>query len=102
MSKLKLTPDPTFKAIVGIPVPGGEPAPVEFTFKYRTQSDMDAWVNDPAKTNLDAAKDCIIDWDLDDECNADNIALLCDRYGGAVQAILSSYIKELRGARAKN
>jgi hypothetical protein len=40
MAKFKLSPDPTFVFPVQIPVPGGDSAPVKFTFKYRTQSEM--------------------------------------------------------------
>lgn len=37
MTKLKLNPEPTFKATVGIPVPGVGNVDVEFTFKHRTR-----------------------------------------------------------------
>lgn len=103
MTKLKLTPDPTFKAIVGIPVPGGEPAPVEFTFKHRDRSAVKAWIDSVGdKTDAQVVESCITGWDLDDELNEENIKRLCDNYVGAGMAVFSAYLDELRGARAKN
>jgi hypothetical protein len=103
MAKLKLIPDPTFKTVVQIPVPGGEPAPVEFTFKHRDRAAVKAWVETVGdQTDAQMVESCIVGWDLDDELNADNIKRLCDNYVGTGVAVFSAYLDELRGARAKN
>jgi hypothetical protein len=44
MAKLKLIPDPSFTATVPIPIPGGEPANVKFTFKHRPKADVLKWL----------------------------------------------------------
>lgn len=103
MAKLSLTAAPTFKAKVGIPVPGARPAEVEFTFKHKTRDEIDAWI-DVRKDGKDeeALVDIIAAWELDDAVTAENIDRLCNVYPGATRAIFATYLEELRGARAKN
>jgi len=104
MARLSLNPAPTFKAKVGIPVPGADPAPVECTFKYRTRTELTAWLkdSDPKQADPDLLMDLLLGWDLDDTFNAENVARLCDAYPGAGLAIYGAYLTELRGVRAKN
>lgn len=103
MGKLSLSAAPTFKAKVPIPVPGSDPALVEFTFKHRTRDAVVAWL-DAARDDKD--EDAVLElataWDLDDAFTAENIARLCQNYAGAGVAIVNTYLQELRGARAKN
>ena len=103
MAKIKLAADPTFTAMVSIPIPGAKPTPVEFTFKHRTKKDVAEWGNALAdKPDVDLIKDMASGWELDDEFNDANIAMLCQNYAGAAFAIFETYLEELRGARAKN
>lgn len=103
MAKLKLTPDPTFKASVGIPVPGVGKAPVEFTFKHRTNDQLQRWGKEvESSTDAETIMDCVQGWDLDDEFNAANVKIFCNNYPGAAYAIITDYMAELRGARTKN
>lgn len=103
MAKLKLNPDPTFKTKVGIPVPGVGKAPVEFTFKHRTADQLAKWGNEVREaSDPETIMDCVVAWDLDDEFNAANVKLFCNNYPGAAYAIVTDYMAELRGARAKN
>lgn len=51
MAIFKIKADPTFKAKVGIPLPGGKTADVEFEFKHRT---IDAWKEFVASFGNDA------------------------------------------------
>ena len=105
MATIKLVNDPTFKAKVGIPVPGGSDAPVEFTFKWRTKTEAKAWldtVEEAKPSDAEAVQAMATGWSLDDAFTAENIARLCDVYGGASHAILTTYLRELAGARAKN
>lgn len=44
---LKLTPAPTFKAKVGIPIPGGDkPVQVEFEFRAMSRTELQQWFTD--------------------------------------------------------
>jgi hypothetical protein len=102
--KLKLTAEPTFKAKVGIPVPGAKPVDVEFTFRHRTKAEAKAWWEGLAEGAEDAATvmDCITAWDLEDAFDSENVGRLLDSYPGAAGVILSGYLRELTGARTKN
>ena len=103
MARLRLDPAPTFKAKVGIPVPGLGPADVEFTFHHRSRKEITAWRDAAAEaTDAEAVMQMALGWDLDDEFNAENVERLCDNYPGAGTAIFVGYLAELRGARAKN
>ena len=103
MAKLKLIANPTFKAIVGIPVAGGEPQPVEFTFKHRTKSELDAFLQTLAeKPEVDTTLEIIEGWDLEDKFNKDNVTELLENYIGSAVAIYQVYLDELIRAKAKN
>ncbi|MBV7475398.1 phage tail assembly chaperone [Pseudoxanthomonas sp. PXM05] len=107
MARLKLNPDPTFKSKVGVPVPGGRTAEVEFTFKYRSKSDLATWHDEvremPADTpETELLRSFVLGWDLDDEFNDDNMRRLCDAYPGAAAAAMDVYLHESWGARRGN
>ena len=103
MAKLKLNPDPTFKTKVGIPVPGGGRPLVEFTFKHRTAEQLAKWGSEVQQaTDAETLIDCVVGWDLDDEFTPQNVKLFCNNYPGAAYAIVTDYMAELRGHRAKN
>lgn len=103
MAKLKLNPEPTFKATVPVPVPGAGSAKVLFTFKWRKRDEIVEWL-DAAKDMTDAEiiMDSAIAWDLDDEFTHDNAERLCNTYTGAGREFVNTYLDELRGVRAKN
>lgn len=103
MAKLRLNPEPTFKAKVGIPVPGAAPAPVLFTFKHRTRDEAAAWLQLHENSESSAVvQDCVVGWDLEDEFTPENVDRLCNNFPGAGVAIFNAYIDELRGIRVKN
>ncbi|WP_426269141.1 phage tail assembly chaperone [Dyella kyungheensis] len=102
MAKLKLTAEPTFTAPVEIPVAGKDPVKVSFTFRHRTKDELADWLKQKFETDELAILECATGWELDDEFNAENVALLCQSYIAATGSIISAYITELRGARAKN
>lgn len=103
MAKLKLNPDPTFQAKVGIPVPGAATADVGFTFKYRDRDVLQKWIEDTREAkDADCVSDCVLGWDLDDEFNAENVDRLCRSYPGAAREIVGKYIRELAGIRQGN
>lgn len=103
MARLRLNPEPTFKAKVSIPVPGSSPASVEFTFKHKTRAQTKEWIEGLADGSDTAiVQEIVVAWELDDEFTPENVARLCENYLGAAAAILSTYLAELRGAREKN
>jgi hypothetical protein len=103
MSKLKLNPNPTFTAKVPIPIPGGDPVLVEFTFKHRTRDDFRAWLTsgtdrDDTQTIMEAANA----WELEDKFDELNVGRLVQNYIGAPATVVQTYITELAKAREKN
>jgi hypothetical protein len=101
MTKLSLSPAPTFKAKVGIPVAGSKPADVEFTFRHHTTDEVKAWLKEE-QPDVEAVMWCVAGWELEDTYDAENVARLLQGYLGAAAAIVSAYLSELRGARTKN
>jgi hypothetical protein len=89
---------------VPVPIPGAGTADVEFTFKHRTNKALQAYIDaieadqPDSKIVLDVASG----WDLDDAFTPENVEQLCESYAGAGLAVFQTYIRELRGARAKN
>ena len=77
MAKLQLNPNPTFTAKVLIPIPGGEPVPVEFTFKHRDKAGLDKYLDDlramtdkdPVESNAAGVMMAATGWELDDAFN---------------------------------
>lgn len=107
MARLKLNPEPTFKSKVGVPVPGGRTAEVEFTFRYRSKSELKKWNDEIAEAPKDADEAAlfrtfVVAWDLEDEFSDENIRRLCDAYPGAASAAVDVYLRESWGARRGN
>ncbi|WP_041742285.1 phage tail assembly chaperone [Collimonas fungivorans] len=103
MAKLILKAAPTFKAKVGIPVAGGEPVPVEFTFKHRTKSALDEFIKSRAdQSDAESLLAMAEAWDLDDEFNQESIELLLENYIGSALAVYRTYIDQLMQAKVKN
>lgn len=102
MAKLKLVAEPTFIVPVEIPVAGKDSVKVSFTFKHRPKAELAEWLQKKYDSDEMAVMECAVGWELDDEFNADNVGLLCQSYIAATGSIISAYINELRGARAKN
>lgn len=103
MVKLTLKPDATFRHTVYIPVPGGEPAPVEFVFKQRGRKAMAAFTEKHKKAwTVDTVLDCAEDWDLAESFTRKNIKLLLENYPQALFAVVDGYIDEVFNARQGN
>ncbi|HEV2612542.1 MAG TPA: phage tail assembly chaperone [Noviherbaspirillum sp.] len=101
--KLVLTAAPTFKSKVAIPVPGGQPAVVEFTMKGRTKDEFKEFINALAgRDDIDVLMDIISGWDLEDAFNRDAVEKMDQIYIGAARAIIERYIAELTAARLGN
>jgi hypothetical protein len=103
MAKLKLMADPTFKAKVGIPVAGGEPVEVEFTFQFRTTVEFDALINKHVDTtNLDYIMDIAQGWENDEPFTRENVEIFLSNYWAAAREIAIAYARELNQAKVGN
>lgn len=103
MAKFSLDPNPTFQATVEIPLPGGEKAPVKFTFKHRDRDGLRAFMDGtPDKDAADVVLEAAAGWDLDDEFNAENVKRLVTNYLGAGRAVYEAYVVELAQVRLGN
>ena len=101
--KLILAASPTFKAKVGIPVPGGQPVLVEFTFKHRDADAYEEWRQTlPGRDETDLILDMVSSWDLDDAFDRDNVEQLLKQYMGSGAAIFEKYLKENCAAKLGN
>lgn len=103
MAKLSLKANPTFPAVVEIPVAGGESVKVKFTFKHKTKTDLDAFITSrPGTSDTDSLMDMAEGWDLEDAFTRENADLLLENYIGAAVATYRAYVDELVKAKAKN
>ncbi len=105
MAKLSLTQKPTFTCDVKIPVPGDKPVSVKFTFKAKTKTELNEFVermNTQKPTDLEIIMEVACGWDLEDAFDLDNVTKLEQNYLGSAQAIVSTYIAEQTGARLGN
>lgn len=102
-TKFSLTPNPTFKADVEIPVPGGKTATINFTFKHKTRDEFKAFTEGlDGRGDAEIIQDIAAGWGLDDAFNDKNIEALTQNYLGAGLAIVNAYVSELAGARKGN
>jgi hypothetical protein len=103
MVKLKLVADPTFQAAVPIPIAGGKPVPVVFTFKHRTRAALDEWMKVmEGKSNLEYIMGMAEAWELEDAFTKENVELLLQNRLGAADAISFTYHNELYPAKLGN
>ncbi len=103
MAKLKLVPDPTFKAKVPIAIAGGPAVDVEFTFKHRTRTALEEFVKaQEGKPWTDTIMDCVTAWDLDEPFTKANVETLLENYMGSGPNIYLAYMEELAQAKQKN
>lgn len=105
MAKIKITlvPDPTFIAVVAIPVPGDKTGDVIFTFKGRTRTEYLAFIESlEARSDLDVVMDVVCGWNLDEPFSKENVGKLLDAYVAAGRAIIDKYFSELSSARLGN
>lgn len=101
--KFNLSANPTFKAKAAIPVPGGKPADIEFTFKHRSKDALKEFMDDmKEKEDVDLLQDLVSGWDIDDPFNAESLEKMIQNYPGSALAIYQAYMVEMSGARAKN
>ena len=119
MAKLVLQPNPTFTAPVLIPVPGGKPVAVSFTFRHRGrvaleehQKYIDAVLvklrdesttrSEALELDIEVVMKSATAWEMDDPFNEESLRTLLENYHGAAAAIYATYMRELLQAKAGN
>jgi hypothetical protein len=103
MAKFALKADPTFVAPVAFPVAGGDSVDVKITFKHRTKTALEDFIENRAgKEDADMFMDMVAGWDLDDEFSRANVETLLENRMGVAVAVYRAYIDELVKHRAKN
>lgn len=126
MAKIRIAQNPTFKAFVSIPIVGGEPEKIEFTFKYRDRPGLaalfDEWnlKRDEVRTALGDAptlceivaadteqqsqqiKDLVVGWGFDDKFDDKSIRALVTSCQGAAEAVVNAYQNAFNQARLGN
>ena len=114
--KLKINPDPTFKADVKITVPGQtEPGTLPVTFKYRGRDEYKALLESfqektdesgnatqKGKTFAEALPAIATGWGLDEDFTPENIEIFLNNYPAAYQEIFAEYSRLLLVSRIKN
>lgn len=105
MGKLKLQPDPTFRAKVAIAVAGGDDMDVEFTFRHRDKEELLKFIEfagAPDRKGEEVILECVVGWEFDEAFTPDNVAVLVAKRLTAAKSVYEKYIDELTKARAKN
>lgn len=100
----KIDPEPTFRATVDIPVPGGDPMPLELEFAHKTVDELKAmFAGFVGRGDADCIMEFVVGWhNHPDPFSRDAMAALLQRYGRASVAIRNAYAYELTGARLGN
>jgi hypothetical protein len=102
----KILPQPTFEAIVEVPVPGSDAAPLCLVFKHKNRKEVVDFFDMASKAEaIDATvlSEIIIGWkDVDAEFNVSNLQQVIDNYHAVVPAIFKTYGEQLAEGRRKN
>lgn len=103
MGKLKLIPEPTFKAKVAIARAGAPDDSIEFTFKHRTRDELEAFIKSAqGREDIETVLDMCAGWDLAEAFDKASLELLTQNYISASRSVFDTYVEELSKARAKN
>jgi hypothetical protein len=96
---LRLKANPTFKAPVKIPLPGGETVEITIEFKHMTKDEYSAFIEKEKgakRSDEDAIIDVAVGWEgVDGEFNTKNIHEFCQQYHGAASRIARTFVEEL-------
>lgn len=103
MAKITLAVSPTFPATAHVPVPGGAPREVQFTYKHRTRDELKQLFDEVKDMKDPELIEAIAsDWDLAEPFNRANIETLLQNYHAAGRAAWNTYLEELTGQRQGN
>jgi len=104
----KLQPNPTFKAEVLIPVPGGKPGKITAIFKHKGKKELQSFFESlqtegDQRSDVDALGELLAGWEgVDDKFSEENLGILLDAYPGSAMAFFETFRKEALEARTKN
>ena len=100
----KLRPNPTFFAVALIPVPGGEPQPLELEFRHRKRSELKVFAASlEGRSDDEIVPDMVVGWrGADVEFSPEALAELLEQYPAAPAAIAATYYREHTAASRKN
>jgi len=102
----KLQPNPTFKTLVHIPIPGEKAEGVLFTFKHRSRTQLDELLKKMSEGAIDfdaAVKEIVVEWTYPGvDFSDDALAQCLDMFPGSGLAIFSAFRESLLEARRKN
>lgn len=108
MNVIKLNPDPTFKAAIGVSVAGQPvPVPVDFEFKYFPADEREAFFK---KLDADGAsiaetlEQLIVGWgkQIDTVFSVESLRQFLRNYPAAGSDIWLGYLREVGGSKVKN
>jgi len=103
---LKLLANPTFRAKVNIPLPGGEKADFVGIFKHRTADQLREFsTGEEAKgrSDIDTVMAMLTGWEeVDAEFSAEAVSQMLQQHHAAARAIGDAYVRELMQARLGN
>ena len=106
----KLKANPTFRAKVVIPIPGGGKQSIDFEFRHKTRTELKRFT-EGAQGQADGAAlhPIVAGWsgvtdesDQPVEYSRDALERLLDLFPSAAQAITAAYFEELAAARLGN
>jgi len=113
----KITPNPTFKATVAIPVHGGDAQELVVLFRHKDETELDEFYSrlelhgkKHAKTvkariecDADVLLEFMADWeDADEEFCRESLIKLISNYKAAARCFLKTYETEMHQAAIKN
>ena len=86
----KILPNPEFEAIVDIPTPGGDSAPLTLIFKHKDREGVAEYFDRIIaleKLDANALMDIVAGWkNVDGDFNEENLQKVLDNYHGAMKA----------------
>ncbi len=99
----KIDGEPTFKATVQIPVPGGDDRPLEVEFKWLTAQEFgEKCKGTEGKDDAAFFAELVVRWSADADCNEDALRRLFAKYPNAARRMFETYRRELFEAEEKN
>lgn len=104
--KFKLKPNPTFKAKVEIHIPGeASPGVIVFDFKHKNRDELSELFGEAGKdlTDEELIMRIAANWDVEDTpFSAEAITGFLQDHHSAGNAVVRTYLDELKGARRGN
>jgi len=100
----KVNPEPTFRALVVIPVPGGKPMSLDVEFRHKKRDELKEWFESfTNRPEAECLMEIITGWhNCDLKFDQDALDLVLQNYTRAASAIMSKYTEEVTGAKLGN